>query len=705
METFKYRLRHRPAQPGFESLLEDQEELFKLRLELSKSVKTEEWSMKDLDEALKELKAGKCRDPDGLIREIFKEEVLGEDLKKSMLILFNKIKRTRIFPSFMRKTNISAIYKGRGEVTDLESDRGIFLVSLFRTILMKMIYKEYHPVIDHSMSDSNIGARKNKNIRNHIFIVNSIIHDVLSKKGNKPIDIMILDYKQMFDSECLYECLNDVYEAGVKDDTFAMLYEANRINEVAVQTPNGLSEREVFKEIVMQGDVLAPLISSLQVDTMGKECLEEGKHLYYFKEKVPIPALGMVDDLLTISECGYKTTLMNKYINSKTGMKKLQFGPSKCIKMHIGKTCNEALCKEMDVGGWKVKVETDIKTGEASRHEYFAGQENMKEKEEQMYLGDLLSANGSHAKNVLHRKDKGLGATNSIMQILKSTPYGKYYFEVALILRESLFLSSLLLNSEAWVNISDTDIRKLEQADEILLSKILDCEANTNNVFKYLELGVKPVRFELMKRKILYLQYILQQEKQSMIYKVFEATLKDPLKNDFVSICKKYLEDLNINLSFEDIKNLSKWKLKKILKDKIELAAFKYLIRLKNSPSRDGRMSKVGNIQYEKLEMQQYLYENTKTNISQFIAKARAKTLDIKTHKSWKYDDRACSGCDKREESGDEILTCEAFGQYGENQVIPAYSWFYENKTSDMIYCAKVMMERMKMRKRILENG
>ena len=291
------------------------------------------------------------------------------------------------------------------------------------------------------------------------------------------------------------------------------------------------------------------------------------------------------------------------------------------------------------------------------------------------------------------------------MQILKSTPYGKYYFEVALILRESLFLSSLLLNSEAWVNISDTDIRKLEQADEILLSKILDCEANTNNVFKYLELGVKPVRFELMKRKILYLQYILQQEKQSMIYKVFEATLKDPLKNDFVSICKKYLEDLNINLSFEDIKNLSKWKLKKILKDKIELAAFKYLIRLKNSPSRDGRMSKVGNIQYEKLEMQQYLYENTKTNISQFIAKARAKTLDIKTHKSWKYDDRACSGCDKREESGDEILTCEAFGQYGENQVIPAYSWFHENKTSDMIYCSKVMMERMKMRKRILENG
>jgi hypothetical protein len=26
----------------------------------------------------------------------------------------------------------------------------------------------------------------------------------------------VLDYKQMFDSECLFECMNDLYEAGVR---------------------------------------------------------------------------------------------------------------------------------------------------------------------------------------------------------------------------------------------------------------------------------------------------------------------------------------------------------------------------------------------------------------------------------------------------------------------------------------------------------
>ena len=157
--------------------------------------------------------------------------------------MLNKIKETGIIPEFMKIANIHAIYKGKGEYTNIESERGIFIVSILRTILMKMIYMQKYQTIDESMSDSNIGARKNKNIRNHIFVVNSVLHDVLSSKNKDPIDIMVLDYKQMFDSECLYECLNDVFEAGVNDDIFPLLYEANKETFVAVQTPSGLSKK------------------------------------------------------------------------------------------------------------------------------------------------------------------------------------------------------------------------------------------------------------------------------------------------------------------------------------------------------------------------------------------------------------------------------------------------------------------------------
>ena len=100
----------------------------------------------------------------------------------------------------------------------------------------------------------------------------------------------------------------------------------------------------------------------------------------------------------------------------------------------------------------------------------------MELKNDQKYLGDILSSDGSHIKNIQDRRNKGYGIINQIMQIMESTYFGKYYFEVSMILRESLFLSSLLLNSEAWVNYTDKDIRVLEQCDEMLLSSILECD-------------------------------------------------------------------------------------------------------------------------------------------------------------------------------------------------------------------------------------
>ena len=43
---------------------------------------------------------------------------------------------------------------------------------------MKMIYNEKYDIIDEQMSDSNVGARRGKNIINHIFIINGIIMDI-----------------------------------------------------------------------------------------------------------------------------------------------------------------------------------------------------------------------------------------------------------------------------------------------------------------------------------------------------------------------------------------------------------------------------------------------------------------------------------------------------------------------------------------------
>ena len=102
-------------------------------------------------------------------------------------------------------------------------------------------------------------------MRNHQFILNSILSDVVSSVKKEPINLNVMDFKQMFDSEKQSTCLNALYEAEIQDDMLALIYEANKTTFFAVKTPNGITEKTTVTNKILQGDVLAPLLSSNMV--------------------------------------------------------------------------------------------------------------------------------------------------------------------------------------------------------------------------------------------------------------------------------------------------------------------------------------------------------------------------------------------------------------------------------------------------------
>ena len=65
---------------------------------------------------------------------------------------------------------------------------------------MKLIYFDKYIIKDCTMSDSQVGGRKSKNVRIHILDLNFNILDVLSTKTKSPIHVQIFDYKQCFDT-------------------------------------------------------------------------------------------------------------------------------------------------------------------------------------------------------------------------------------------------------------------------------------------------------------------------------------------------------------------------------------------------------------------------------------------------------------------------------------------------------------------------
>ena len=213
-KEYRIRLRTRPNRPDFEELSIRKHRIFELKLKLASQNKSKSWTMHDLEKALRCMKINRSRDPDGLLNEIFKKNSIGDDLKNSLLLMFNKIKEQQKIPMFMKNANITTVPK-RGSRLLLDNERGKFRVPVLRGILMRLIYNENYEKIYRNMSDFQMGGRKNKGCRNNILIINGIIHEVLSRKNNTPVLLQIYDYRQMFDAINLEEAINDAFDVGL----------------------------------------------------------------------------------------------------------------------------------------------------------------------------------------------------------------------------------------------------------------------------------------------------------------------------------------------------------------------------------------------------------------------------------------------------------------------------------------------------------
>ena len=389
---------------------------------------------------------------------------------------------------------------------------------------MKLLLKDKYDTIDSFMTDSNIGGRKGRRIQDHLFILNGILFDNTRSKKNKSLSICIYDCRQCFDSMWQYEVLNDIYEAGVNDDKFALLYEINKTNNLAVNTQHGQTERRIVENIICQGDPWGSIQCSVQMDVIGRESLSPEYEPFRYKGEVEIPALGMIDDLLTISESGYKTSRLNSFINAKIAIKKLQLGPQKCFVMRTNKDHEEFKNVELYVDGWKMKNVTNVETGERERKDTFEGDMEISHISEERYLGQIISSDGKNTKNIEKIRNKGIGLQNNVVQMLTTMPGGKFHFEIAKIYRNAYIISSMLSSSEIWYGVTKQELEKLEQVDEMFLRNLMECSYSVPKDLLYLELGVLPIRYIIQTRRLLYLHHVLQQEKESLLYKIFQCT-------------------------------------------------------------------------------------------------------------------------------------------------------------------------------------
>ena len=78
----------------------------------------------------------------------------------------------------------------------------------------------------------------------------------------------------------------------------------------------------------------------------------------------------------------------------------------------------------------------------------------------------------------------------------------------------------MIYNSEAWYNVTNRELDLLESVDLQFLRNILNAPKSTPKEMLYLEMGCVPFREMIRKRRISFLQYIVNENENSML-KIF----------------------------------------------------------------------------------------------------------------------------------------------------------------------------------------
>ena len=388
--------------------------------------------------------------------------------------------------------------------------------------------------------------------------------------------------------------------------------------------------------IVQQGGTWGPILSSNSTDKIGQKCQERNKHHYLYKNTAKILPLGFIDDLSGISKCGIESIELNTFLTTQIELKKLKLhtldkhGKSKCVKLHIGK--KSEFCPTLKVHGTK-----------------------MPEVSEESYLGDILSSDGKNTKNIKNRISKGMGIISQINLILEDISFGPYMFQIAILLRESMFINGMLTNAEIWYNFSENEIREFENLDKLYFKTIFKVPNSTPTEAFFLETGAIPISYIIKARRINYLHSILKRGNSGMLYSFFITQWHRPTRGDWTEQVKSDLREFNIPIDFDYIRSKSKDSFKVLVKKKSKELALQKLIRLKMKHSKLSRI----NYDNEEMEMQDYLLrEDLSIKQKRLIFRLRTRMADFGQNYKGGLEAKMCPLCYLHYDSQDMSYFC-----------------------------------------------
>lgn len=390
-----------------------------------------------------------------------------------------------------------------------------------------------------------------------------------------------------------------------------------------------------------------------------------------YKDKIPIPALAMVDDIVMIARCNSADALAaNIKTDSFIQRKKLegQTGEGKCQWIHYGKgNCNSCY----SINGKRI-TRADV----------------------YKYMGDHMSDGWDCLYQKRCEKAKGYSAMCQGMSTEISL--GICLFETAKLLHHSVFVNGSLVNMETWPNCTESRIHKLEQVEQNFLRSILKAHSKTPIEALYLELGVVPLRFHLMKRRIMYLYDILNRNDDELVKQIVIAQKENRCTGDFYVQVIENMQELG--LTFETLSN-SRNKLKEDVQASMKEKAYQHLMNLAN------QHSKTKETLYNNCEGSEYFRSPTFTpELANLLFKFRTRTYMVKNNfrNNYRNTNTLCPLCELSNDTQEHIMRCYKIRHAYQHKILCKYEDIYSQNIETLLNVAITLKGLTKVREELL---
>lgn len=146
-------------------------------------------------QALKRLKNAKAPGIDSLPAEVYKYS--GSNIQNRLFELVLRVWESETVPQEWKDASICKLYKGKGNISDCGSYRGISLLSSAGKILAHIINARLTHLAEQILPESQCGFRQSRGTVDAIFVVKQIQEKSLEQ--HQPLFMCFVDLEKAFD--------------------------------------------------------------------------------------------------------------------------------------------------------------------------------------------------------------------------------------------------------------------------------------------------------------------------------------------------------------------------------------------------------------------------------------------------------------------------------------------------------------------------